>query len=122
MNEKVYLKVKVKSLAEEARIIRKEEKRNKEFQRGLKDHRTGIVREEARHTLLAYGFLRGRSYHQIEHKDSKAPNWDKVKKMVEKYGTVNHYLDNETYAEYTKRKATTLADIMLKFEEWKPKK
>ena len=32
----------------------------------LHAHRTGALREEARRTLLAYGFVRGRSYAQVE--------------------------------------------------------
>jgi hypothetical protein len=82
---KTYLKIKIISLAAEAAIIRAEERKwprerdiSKELRSepehrarwetrtGLRDHRTGIVRREARASLLAYGFLRGRAYRQIE--------------------------------------------------------
>jgi len=89
MDCRIYLKVKLKSLAEEARIIRAETNKAKlpSIKDGLASHRRGIVRYEARHTLLAYGFLRGRSYRQLEQKAKEAPNWAKVRKMVEKYGS-----------------------------------
>lgn len=88
LDKRVCLKVKIKSLAEEAKIIRKEEKkaRSWSYKKMLQDHRKGIVREEARHTHLAYGFIRGKSYAKIEHcRFDNQPNWDKVTKMVNKY-------------------------------------
>jgi len=93
-----YLKVKVKSLAEEARIIRREECRLKSRPvpkrpagwegtlSGLHSHRTQNVREEARATHLAYGFLRGRSRSQIEGGALTEPSWDRVEAMVKRYG------------------------------------
>jgi hypothetical protein len=62
-------RVKINSLAEEARIIRKEEKRcgSRDSDRGsLRFHRTGIVRSEQRATLLAYAFMRGVPYSAVE--------------------------------------------------------
>jgi hypothetical protein len=80
----VFLKVKVKSLAEEAKIIRKEE--DKGYCRvDLECHRKSIVRRAARETLIAYGFLRGREYRQIELNTKTQPDWKKVKAMVDKY-------------------------------------
>lgn len=88
-----YLKIKIKSLAEEARIIRHEERRigytnykirlrpvnddqtdadniiceyNDNIRNGLHQHRVLNVRHETRAALLAYGFLRGRDYIEIE--------------------------------------------------------
>lgn len=65
--------MKIKSLAEEARIIRREESRYKgpiwgptETRNSLHNHRTYDVRNEARASLLAYGFLRGKTLTQIE--------------------------------------------------------
>lgn len=88
MDERIYLRVKLKSLAAEAKIIRLETKRARQIsiKNGLAEHRKGIVRFEARHTYLAYGFLRGLEYHQIEQKASEAPDWAKVKRMIERYG------------------------------------
>lgn len=106
-----YLKVKLKSLAEEARIIRKEENKAKKEARRVGDvrvnwsmlreelhnHRVVIVREAARHTHLAYGFLRGRAYQQMEAKCKTPPLWDSIKKMVLKYGG-----DGDAFEEWRK--------------------
>lgn len=83
-----YLRVKVKSLAEEARIIRKEETRTYGAIRdGLHLHRVGVVRYEARATHLAYGLIRGRALERIEKSDSRTDHlWKKVRAMIEKYG------------------------------------
>lgn len=85
-----YLRVKIKSLAEEARIIRHEadryKRRNDPTRLGLHDHRRGVVRPEARNALLAYGYLRGRLYAQIEASTHEAPNWPRVARLIEKYG------------------------------------
>lgn len=87
MNTIRFLKVKLKSLAAEARIIRKEEMRSHGTLRdALCIHRRVIVRSEARATHLAYGFLRGRQYIQLEHKAESAPDWKKVESMVKRYG------------------------------------
>jgi hypothetical protein len=100
------LKVKILNLAAEARIIRTEEERELKHARkyadkfgkdawpnphkreyhSLKDHRETVVREEARDTLLAYGFLRGRSYSQIEPRRYSVANTDNVLRMILKYG------------------------------------
>jgi len=84
-----FLKVKLKSLAEEARIIRKEELRtfDNELREKLYLHRTWTVRIEARATLLAYCFLRGKSYLDVEQSSHSIPNWDKVEAMIKKYAT-----------------------------------
>ncbi len=81
-NKLVFLKVKIKSLAAEAKIIRNEEHKSrfswKHDQTGpyieLKTHRRYNVRWAARSSLLAYAFLRGKSYKQIEPKTHEAPN------------------------------------------------
>lgn len=81
------LKVKIKSLAAEARIIRLEELRSTGvIQRSLHFHRTYDVRNEARWSQLAYAFLRGRDYAQVEAKSSGWVNWDRVMKLVAKFG------------------------------------
>lgn len=70
------LRVKIKSLAAEARIIRQEERRALRLStedpdrlpryRTLRDHRRQDVRTAARAALLAYAFLRGRAYATVE--------------------------------------------------------
>lgn len=82
------LRVKLKSLAAEAKIIRFEERRSRgELLGELWAHRVFIVRAEARATHVAYGLIRGHAYERIERPKS-APDWDKVKGMIERYGPV----------------------------------
>ena len=85
-DHRVYLKVKIKSLAAEAKIIRVEERKNKKARQGLAEHRRTVVRNEARHSLLAYGFLRGKKYSQMEAKCHEYPDFERVERMVKKYG------------------------------------
>ena len=105
-NERLaHLKIKIATLAFEATVIRHEERKRLETHRGylerrkeagetpdtssmapgywgLHEHRTGIVRWAARHNLLAYAFLRGRSYAEVEAQGSEEPDWDEVKKVA----------------------------------------
>lgn len=115
---KSYLKVKIKSLAEEATIIRHEERRVKrslnwwnEFQSvtgedsntkssidayqteyyGLHNHRTYEVRNEARSSQLAYAFIQGYAYSRVEDptKTRKPVATYRVAELALKYGKVN---------------------------------
>jgi len=91
----IYLKVKVTSLAAEARIIRKLERHEKAKRKpgsppsaaffGLQSHRRFDVRNEARSACLAYGFLRGVPYSAMEAKAYQPPNWKRVEQLVGKY-------------------------------------
>lgn len=84
------LRVKAKSLAEEARMIRREEKRSFGVLRNeLHLHRVNTVRWEARATYIAYGLIRGTAYERIERPGSVEADWKKVRNMIEKYGPVN---------------------------------
>lgn len=61
------LRVNVKSLAAEAKIIREEEKRcGFQYFESLHLHRTGQLRTESRVAQLALAYLRGRSYVSIQ--------------------------------------------------------
>ena len=86
----VYLKIKLKSLAAEARIIRAQERKTKgqwnATRESLYRHRIDVVRKAARETHLAYGYLRGRTYEQMEPEAYTKPDWAAVEKMVVKYG------------------------------------
>ncbi len=88
----IELKVKVKSLAAESKIIRLEERRAQttDARASLHQHRVGVVRLAARNTLLAYGYLRGRSYRQLEASCKRPPDWSAVEKMIRKYGPPPH--------------------------------
>ncbi len=138
-----YLKIKIVSLAAEARLIRAEENRwfltadgarvsrkeqraaaeeipataenrtarrlsrswlrNGVHRTGLRTHRLCVVRPEARAALLAYGFIRGRRYRQIEATAVVPPNWKRVYELVQRYGLV-------------------MADIKARFETWSAEK
>jgi hypothetical protein len=50
--------------------------------RSLRRHRTMDVRRESRDTCLAIGFLKGRSYKQMEPISYTQPRWGKVEAMV----------------------------------------
>jgi hypothetical protein len=90
------LKVKVKSLAAEAGIIRLEERRAIGGKRrddvlyaSLRQHRVWDVRKEQRSSLLAYAFLRGRAYSACERPaDDNKPDIDRVQSLVKKFGPV----------------------------------
>lgn len=87
------LRVKIKSLAEEARIIRQEEQRldGQDFRRGgLRGHRIRDVRQEARAAQVAYAYLRRKSYQATEHAAKSAPNLARVREIVRKFGSREH--------------------------------
>ena len=83
------LKVKVKYLSEEARIIRKEEHRSwGSVRESLHLHRTQVVRPEARASHIAYGLLRGKTVEQIEGRvweDLPEHIQNRVTRMLNKY-------------------------------------
>lgn len=83
------LRVKIKSLAAEARIIRHEAKRTHGMLKWeLNHHRKTIVRDEARASLIAYSLICGRTLSQIERAGSKPVDWDKVTRLCRKYGPI----------------------------------
>ena len=112
----LHLKIKFKYLSEESRIIKREElKLRRKIQsriegrearqllrQSLHEHRKNVVRPAARSTHLAYGFLRGRSYRQMEDERTRTvPDWAAVEKMALRYGQSDS------------------RDIKQRFEEWK---
>lgn len=111
------LRVKIKSLAEEARIIRREEQRCRdsllrtpaEFpdQRAalcgsyasLRAHRITDVRRESRYSLLAYALLRGRAYRTQEAKaDPSKIDRDKLAKLVARFAVFGSWHQLEAAA------------------------
>lgn len=97
----VYLKVKIKSLAAEAKIIKHEEQRSKGTTRSsLASHRKNIVRRESRNSHLAYGYLRGRTYKQLEKTCHSSPDWDRVERMIKKYGPPRHNTSFEDWRKH----------------------
>jgi hypothetical protein len=94
------LKIKLKSLATEAKIIRLEESKARYSKRPevqaireeMYHHRIDVVRFHSRSTGLAYGFIRGRKYRDIEARgEISEALWNGVMKrpildMIHKYG------------------------------------
>jgi len=107
---KTYLKIKIKSLAAEARIIRQEEKKwpgTSDVRTGLHLHRVNEVRREARVALLAYGFIRGRAYEAIEFNAAVEPDWSRVAVLASRYGSAK--VTKETLMLWPKAKTVTKA-------------
>lgn len=111
------LKIKIKTLASEATYIRTEERKalkssrwckehqqakESETQAGLRErlhrHRVATVRPEARHSLLAYGFLRGRAYEKMESSVRKGnkPDFPRIGRMLKRVCDA----DKDTMAEF----------------------
>jgi hypothetical protein len=106
INRKLGLKVKVKHLAEEARIIRKEELRNAGDTRDwLYLHRILGVRPECRATHIAYAFVKGTPLEKVERFPEEIPIqvWKRVTAMVKKYS-------NRDMKEYKDWMGSALAD------------
>ena len=98
INRKLGLKIKVKHLAEESRIIRKEEQKNYgDTREWLYIHRVGIVRPVARATHIAYAFAKGVPLSKVERYPERVPAsvWKGVAAMVKKYSgkTEKEYLE-----------------------------
>lgn len=84
------LKIKLKALGAESRIIRHEElkRRGKHWaSKGTQFyfHRIGLLRRTTRENHLAYGFLKGRTYRQLEQHPKTEPKWKNVLKHIEKF-------------------------------------
>lgn len=88
MNERtIHLRIKIKSLADEARTIRAEAKKVTGMEKwGLNHHRTTVVREHARYSLLAYGILMRVPYYAMERKCREHPDWNRVSTTAKRFG------------------------------------
>ena len=81
------LKIKVNSLAEESRIIRRAERKTRgPIRESLYLHRIRDVREESRSAGLALGFIKGRTWEEMEKSPFTLPDWNRVKTLIAKYG------------------------------------
>lgn len=80
--------MKIKSLAAEAGIIRFEEARApSSYDRAtLRQHRIEDVRQEQRSSLLAYGYIRGKAYCELEANARTAPSHKRVAQLVKTFG------------------------------------
>jgi hypothetical protein len=107
------LKIKIKSLAAEAVIIRQEERRSRGSTRNsLHHHRTRIVRPEARASLLAYAYLRDRwPLIVVERQYSHSPDWANVKRIARKFSGTAIFDETKfnTWAGIEEQKSTIAA-------------
>lgn len=78
----------------------------------LHHKRTAILRKKARSHYLAYAFLKGRAYSDLEEKCHETPDWDKVERLVMEYSTPHLTRDDEeSYGD-------NIIKVKQKFEEW----
>ena len=123
---KEYLKIKVTSLSAEQAQIRREEAKMAKWARrsrdgrakaksaaeaqanlnniekkrqGLHGHRVDL-RRETRAAHLAYGFVRGRKYEEIERFAWTQPDWNRIQRLVEKYSEVDQQIALQRFAEW----------------------
>lgn len=115
------LKCKVGSLGAEARILRKFEQHERKIARKIRargefpidaeyrrndihQHRVHGVRPEARHSGLAYVFLKGKHpYSRVEQKCYEKPNFDEVLRIAERFAEERHKEGDikQRFAEWT---------------------
>ena len=88
------LRIKIKSLAVEAAIIRSEERKIQgPLREEMHNHRVLTVRSAARSTGIAYGFIRGRTLQQMEPTSKTEPDWSAIKPMLRRYGPASMDVD-----------------------------
>lgn len=84
------LKIKIVSLAYEAKLIRTSERAAKEEANYIElsklvHHRKHIIRPESRKSHLVYGFLRGTPYRKMERRCQEEPKWSSLEKMAKRF-------------------------------------
>lgn len=107
LTKKFALKVKIKSLSAETRIIKQAIARYKDLgtKISLREHHVHVVRKEARHSQLAYAFLRGREYHEVEARCDVPPDFVKVAELIERFGEIWDYFTESSWDTLKARKA-----------------
>ncbi len=117
LNKKFALKVKIKSLAAETRIIKSEMRARKDVgtKISLRSHHVNVVRPEARHSQLAYAFLKNKEYYEVERSCVTPPDFAKIWTLVERFGETWDYW---TVGSWESLKARRL-EQQTKFSAWK---
>lgn len=107
LSKKFALKVKIKSLAAETRIIKQAISQYKDLgtKISLREHHVHVVRKEARHSMLAYAFLRGREYCEVEARCEVPPDFVKISELIERFGEVWDYFTEASWETLKPRKA-----------------
>lgn len=120
-----FLKIKILSLGAESAIIRQqalkwaaraakaktEAARDKAIgtKLSLSHHRRSVVRPECRAANLAYAFLRGRPYVALERTCHEIPDFERVWKNIEKFGTDPAQVSKQRFAEWHEAAVHVLA-------------
>lgn len=99
---------KIKDQIERAKLSENPQKdawlaRLRSIRDSLREHRKVVVRPYTRNAILAYGFLRGRAYAQMEPKRYTDPDWGQIERMILKHGGY----------------AGLPTDLLQTFERWK---
>lgn len=103
----IHLKIKVKSLVDEAKTIRAEANKTSGMTKwNLNHHRKTTVREHTRYNLLAYCLLKGTAYELVEKKCTEAPDFVRVIKIAARFGGEEEEINLwvEAAREYLNRK------------------
>jgi hypothetical protein len=91
-DQRELLKIKVKVLAAEARQIRQQERKHYgPIRDAMRNHRTTVVRREARDSHIAYALIKGREYAAIEQpREGNPPQWKNIYSMFRRYGPLGY--------------------------------
>jgi hypothetical protein len=102
LDRRCALRVKIKSLALEAMVIRKEEQRTSSWNQYnyLRMHRVNEVRTAAREALLALAIVRGKTYETVEQKATtlETKQIQRIAQMVRTYGCKPTYTGDDVRA------------------------
>ncbi len=85
---KTLLKMKIGSLAAEAAIIHREERKwrgTHPMRARLHEHRVNEVRKECHAALIVYGFMRGRHLKAVCDNMHDRPRWDRVMGILKRF-------------------------------------
>lgn len=107
-----HLKMKIKSLAAEAEMLRREEVKwwgPSAHRYDLHNHRKQVVGPESRHSLLAYGFLRDLPYGVMESHIYTKPDWTKVENIAKRFCDEDWRVVGQRFARW-KDEASAFAD------------
>ena len=67
---------------------------------GMRYHRTVELKQESRCSNLAYAFLRGHSYQDVERLSFNQPNWPRIERLVVKFGNEDERVILQRFAEW----------------------
>jgi len=80
---------------------------------GMHQHRIFDIRKEARTAQLAYGFLKGKPFREIENRSYSQPNWDRIEKLAIRYGEVDPDLIKQAFAEWKREALAGMKETYL---------